>query len=337
MDNNMEKLINEGITNKSERKSRINEQNIHILESVKDILTIANTDLITVQMGADYFEVTERRIRQVIKEINEELQENGLKMYNKENFLKEIKLPLRNNKQMNGKSILTFNDGYELIFPNRGMYLMTKRTLLNIGMLLRDSEIAKELRKRILDIVHDAENGNGNIDTIVNEIDEETRLKVDYVDAMMSGDLVKMNEINAKLFELKNKRILELEKESKHKSGVIEGLAENITLAEKRQRLNQIIRINGIDKVTDRWNLLYSEFEKKYHLDLSKRMDNLVYKDKIINNLGDEIKVTKKIKENKLEYIDKVLNQLNDLYELSVKLFEADLDKLLDNIKNIVE
>ena len=337
MDNNMEKLINEGITNKSERKSRINEQNIHVLESVKDILTIANTDLITVQMGADYFEVTERRIRQVIKEINEELQENGLKMYNKENFLKEIKLPLRNNKQMNGKSILTFNDGYELIFPNRGMYLMTKRTLLNIGMLLRDSEIAKELRKRILDIVHDAENGNGNIDTIVNEIDEETRLKVDYVDAMMSGDLVKMNEINAKLFELKNKRILELEKESKHKSGVIEGLAENITLAEKRQRLNQIIRINGIDKVTDRWNLLYSEFEKKYHLDLSKRMDNLVYKDKIINNLGDEIKVTKKIKENKLEYIDKVLNQLNDLYELSVKLFEADLDKLLDNIKNIVE
>lgn len=337
MDNNMEKLINEGITNKSERKSRINEQNIHILESVKDILTIANTDLITVQMGADYFEVTERRIRQVIKEINEELQENGLKMYNKENFLKEIKLPLRNNKQMNGKSILTFNDGYELIFPNRGMYLMTKRTLLNIGMLLRDSEIAKELRKRILDIVHDAENGNGNIDTIVNEIDEETRLKVDYVDAMMSGDLVKMNEINAKLFELKNKRILELEKESKHKSGVIAGLAENITLAEKRQRLNQIIRINGIDKVTDRWNLLYSEFEKKYHLDLSKRMDNLVYKDKIINNLGDEIKVTKKIKENKLEYIDKVLNQLNDLYELSVKLFEADLDKLLDNIKNIVE
>lgn len=149
MDNNMKKLINEGITNKSERKSRINEQNIHILESVKDILTIANTDLITVQMGADYFEVTERRIRQVIKEINEELQENGLKMYNKENFLKEIKLPLRNNKQMNGKSILTFNDGYELIFPNRGMYLMTKRTLLNIGMLLRDSEIAKELRKRI--------------------------------------------------------------------------------------------------------------------------------------------------------------------------------------------
>lgn len=333
----MDKRIENGIINVKERRTQMTENNIHILESVKDILTIANTDLITVQMGADYYKVGLEAINSLIKNNRDELIENGLKIYKKKDFLKVLEGHLRNNKQMNGKSILTFNDGYELIFPNRGMYLMTKRTLLNIGMLLRDSEIAKELRKRILDIVHDAENGNGNIDTISNEIDEETRLKVDYVDAMMSGDLVKMNEINAKLFELKNKRILELEKESKHKSGVIEGLAENITLAEKRQRLNQIIRINGIDKVTDRWNLLYSEFEKKYHLDLSKRMDNLVYKSKIINNLGEEIKVTKKIKENKLEYIDKVLNQLNELYELSVKLFEIDLDKLLDNIKNVVK
>lgn len=333
----MDKRIENGIINVKERRTQMTENNIHILENVKDILTIANTDLITVQMGADYYKVGLEAINSLIKNNRDELIENGLKIYKKKDFLKVLEGHLRNNKQMNGKSILTFNDGYELIFPNRGMYLMTKRTLLNIGMLLRDSEIAKELRKRILDIVHDAENGNGNIDTISNEIDEETRLKVDYVDAMMSGDLVKMNEINAKLFELKNKRILELEKESKHKSGVIEGLAENITLAEKRQRLNQIIRINGIDKVTDRWNLLYSEFEKKYHLDLSKRMNNLVYKGKIINNFGEEIKVTKKMKENKLEYIDKVLNQLNELYELSVKLFEIDLDKLLDNIKNVVK
>lgn len=321
----MDKRIENGIINVKERKAQMTENNIHILESVKDILTIGKTDLITVQMCADYYQTNERTVSDCINVNKLELEENGLKVYKRKEIIQIFE-----------------NTDYpyleeEFKIPNRGLRLMTKRTLLNIGMLLRDSEIAKELRKRILDIVHDAENGNGNIDTISNEIDEETRLKVDYVDAMMSGDLVKMNEINAKLFELKNKRILELEKESKHKSGVIEGLAENITLAEKRQRLNQIIRINGIDKVTDRWNLLYSEFEKKYHLDLSKRMSNLVYKGKIINNFGEEIKVTKKMKENKLEYIDKVLNQLNELYELSVKLFEIDLDKLLDNIKNVVK
>lgn len=156
MDNNMEKLINEGITNKSERKSRINEQNIHVLESVKDILTIANTDLITVQMGADYFEVGLSTFEMVISNNREELEENGYKTYK----LKELKDMFENPSDL----------GIET-FPNRGKALLTKRTLLNIGMLLRDSEIAKELRKRILDIVHDAENGNGNIDTIVNEIE----------------------------------------------------------------------------------------------------------------------------------------------------------------------
>ena len=318
----MDKRINEGIVSVRERRAQMTENNIHILESVKDILTIANTDLITVQMGADYFQVGLSTFEMVISNNRKELEENGYKTYK----LKELKNMFENPSDL----------GIET-FPNRGKALLTKRTLLNIGMLLRDSEIAKELRRRMLDVMHDAENGQGDIDTISNEIDEETRLKVDYVDAMMSGNLVKMNEINAKLFELKNKRILELENENKHKSSVIEGLAENITLAEKRQRLNQIIRIDGADKVKDRWNLLYSEFQKKYHLDLSKRMDNLVYKDKIINSLGEEIKVTKKIKENKLEYIDKVLNQINELYELSVKLFEIDLDKLLDNIKNVVK
>ncbi len=328
----MDKRIKEGIVNVRERRAQMTENNIHILESVKDILTIANTDLITVQMVADYFEVGLEAINSLIKNNRDELIENGLNTITG----KETRdILVKSSKN------ITNHKGYfecdNIKFANRSNTFMTKRTLLNIGMLLRDSEIAKELRRRILDIVHDAESGKGDIDTISNEIDEETRLKVDYVDAMMSGNLVKMNEINAKLFELKNKRILELENENKHKSSVIEGLAESITLAEKRQRLNQIIRIDGADKVKDRWNLLYSEFQKKYHLDLSKRMDNLVYKDKIINSLGEEIKVTKKIKENKLEYIDKVLNQINELYELSVKLFEIDLDKLLDNIKNVVK
>lgn len=207
----MDRRINEGIIDLNERKQKINEENIHVLEQVKDILTIKETDFATVQMCAEYFEVSERRIRQIINEINEELKDNGLKMYNKENFLREINLPLRNNKQMNGKSILTFENGYELIFPNRGMYLMTKRTLLNIGMLLRDSEVAKELRRRILDIVHDAENGNGSIETVVNEIDEEKKLSMELGAAIVEGNLSKVVEITTKINEFKNKRISELQ------------------------------------------------------------------------------------------------------------------------------
>lgn len=324
----MDKRINDGITNLNERKKIVTENNIHILEQIKDILTIDKTDLITVRMCADYYEVGEKAIGSLIFDNKNELIENGLKIITGKET-KEILVKF-SKKFTNYKGYFEC-DGIK--FANRSNTFMTKRTLLNIGMLLRDSEIAKELRQRILDIVHDAEDENGSINTIVDEIDEETKLKVDYVDAMMSGDLVKMNEINAKLFELKNKRILELEKENKHKGDIIEGLADKITLAEKRQRLNQIIRLGGASKIKDRWELLYSEFTKKYHIDLNKRMNNLVLKDKVINNNGNEIKITKKIKENKLEYVDRVLNQLSDLYELSIKIFEADVDKIIDDIK----
>ena len=41
--------------------------------------------------------------------------------------------------------------------PSRGLTLIPKRALLRIGMLLRDSEVAKEVRSRLLDIIHDVE------------------------------------------------------------------------------------------------------------------------------------------------------------------------------------
>ena len=141
--------INEGIVDLKERKLQMTEDNIHKLELVKDILTISKTDIVTVKMCAEYFEVNERRIRQVVDEIKEELEENGLKVYSKAEFLKEINVHLKNDQQLNGKSILTFDDGTELVFPNRGLILMNKRTLAYIGLILKDSSVAIEYKTRL--------------------------------------------------------------------------------------------------------------------------------------------------------------------------------------------
>lgn len=195
----MDRRINEGIIDLNERKQKINEENIHVLERVKDILTIGKTDLITVQMCADYFEANERTVSDCINVNKLELEENGLKVYKRKEIIQIFE-----------------NTGYpyleeEFKIPNRGLRLMTKRTLLNIGMLLRDSEIAKELRRRILDVVHDAENGNGSIETVVNEIDEEKKLSMELGAAIVEGNLSKVIEITTKINELKNKRISELQ------------------------------------------------------------------------------------------------------------------------------
>ena len=177
-----------------------NNRSIEVLENVKRILTLGNTDFVTVQMTADYFEVDKHTIEVLILRNKEELESNGLKLYKR----KEI------------RNIFLNSHLVSLETTNRGIYLISKRVLLNIGMLLRDSEVAKELRKRLLDVIFDTQEGKGNINTIVEEINEEERLSMELGKAIVKGDINKMLEINTRLFELKNKRIIELEGEIEH-------------------------------------------------------------------------------------------------------------------------
>ena len=255
--------INKGIVDLKERKLQMTEDNIHKLELVKEILTISKTDIVTVKMCAEYFEVNERRIRQVVDEIKEELEENGLKVYSKAEFLKEINVPLRNNQQLNGKSILTFEDGTELIFPNRGLILMTKRTVLNIGMLLKNSKVAKELRRRILDIVHDAEDTE-IVNNVINEIRTEQEISQDMLQAIMSGDLVKESLLKTELLNLKNKRI-------EHLEGIV---TNSLTITESKSIINKCIRTIASTKYNNNFGTTWNEFYKLVNYKLNINVKN---------------------------------------------------------------
>lgn len=184
--NNIE-VIENGIIDLEERKLQINENNIKVLESVKEILTLGQSELMTVQMAADYFEINKNALEVCIKRNRKEFESNGLKLY-------------KRNEVLNLHS-----DSLEKV-PNRGLILLTKRTLLNIGMILTESKAAKELRRRILDIVHDAEDNKGSIENIVNEIDEETKLSMDLGVAMVKGDINEVMNLNTKIFELKKQK-----------------------------------------------------------------------------------------------------------------------------------
>lgn len=73
-------------------------------------------------------------------------------------------------------------------------------------------------------------------------------------------------------------RVQLLADENKHKEEIIEGLVANISLADMRQRITQIIRKNGVANARGSYHLLYSEFNAKYHINVYTRMNNIVYK-----------------------------------------------------------
>lgn len=207
-------------------------RNIEVLESVKKILTLGSTEFVTAQMAADYFGVDKGTIDVLILRNKEELENNGLKNY-KRKEVRETFLNLQdvssNIQTGRGKDVVTIGD-IQFNVTNTGILLISKRVLLNIGMLLRDSEVAKELRRRILDIVHDAEQGKGSIETIENEINEEERLTTELSRAILKGDMAKFMELTTKINELKNKRIVELEEQVEGYEGLIDSFINKDSL-----------------------------------------------------------------------------------------------------------
>lgn len=119
-----------------------------------------------------------------------------------------------------------------------------------------------------------------------------------------------------------NEIIKSQRQEIEHKEEVIIGLVDDISLAEKRQIINRVVRYNHAN-YRERWRLLYREFENKYHIDLQKRLDNY----NMIN--------TPKCK-NKLEYIDRVMNKIPELYEIAAKLFENDVKALIEELYQVL-
>lgn len=112
----------------------------------------------------------------------------------------------------------------------------------------------------------------------------------------------------------------------KHKSDVIEGLTDEIPTAELRQRIVQIVSNASPKSIPNRYNLLYEEFEKKYHVNLKKRIWNA-------EERGGEYK-------NRLDYIDKVFKDkgVKDLYDIACVLFEASAERFLKkrwNVKSV--
>ena len=133
------------------------------------------------------------------------------------------------------------------------------------------------------------------------------KLPTTYKEALLQ--LVQAEEEKEQLL-LENSNLI---KEVTYKEDIIIGLVEDIDLATKRQRLNQIIRHGDRNKIADRYNLLYTEFSNKYHLNLQIRLDRSEIKPKI---------------KNKMDLIDRELNMISQLYELACKIFHSDVESL---------
>ena len=250
------------LTNLQKRKENLN--HIEVLDQVGTLLSLPNTEFYTTEMVAEYYKVEISTIKSCVFDNKEELESNGYNV-------------------LEGEELSSLKKLCQIKSRARSLSLFTKRTVLNVGMLLRDSEVAKEIRSRILDIVHDSEKGEGNIDTVIEEVSEEKQLMLDRIEAEMNGDFDKVCVINAKLFAIKNKRIKELENK-------IDNITiHSLTIEDSKKVINRLVRKIASVEYNNRFSLAWNEFYSKlnYKLNINIKARNKI-KGSYLNSLTEE-------------------------------------------------
>jgi hypothetical protein len=185
---------------------------IDTLDKVGKLLSLGKTELSTVKQVSEYYGVGEEAIQSVIKRHRIELSKDGVKCYKVDDMNKMFTLEILFQTQ-HTKTIDI--DGEKITIPNRGLSLFPKRAVLKIGMLLRDSKVAAELRSRLLNIYEAAENTPQNnnktiVQNTINLIEEEKELRNKWGKAIAEGDLLMGNLYATQLTDLliKNREVL---------------------------------------------------------------------------------------------------------------------------------
>ena len=258
--------------------------NVSVLEKVKDLLLLGDSEFATTQQVADYYEVGLEAIKTLSVNNRAELLNNGLKdltCKETKEFLGSCSIQLAN-----FRGYFTA-DGIKM--NNKNNLLFSKRAILNVGMLLRDSKVAKEVRARLLDIEYESnkavqENGQTIKDNIINEIDEEKSLMLERITAEMDGDFDKVCVINAKLFALKNKRIKDLEDN-------IENITtHSLTLTDSRDVINKLVRAIAMKEYGGMFGKAYGDLYKtvNYKLGINIKARNKKKSESYLHTLNEE-------------------------------------------------
>jgi uncharacterized protein (UPF0335 family) len=108
-------------------------EKIEVLEKVKPLTILKDDTHVTVEMAANYYDVPVETVKSLIKNNNEELVLDGL-------------------RTLDGEQLRSFKDLCQIQSRVKALTIIPRRAVLRIGMLLRDSEVAKQIRSYLLNV-----------------------------------------------------------------------------------------------------------------------------------------------------------------------------------------
>ena len=207
-------------------------ENLDVLDKVKSLILLPKTQIVTVEMASNYFEVPKKTLESTIRRNKDELVSNGLLVLRGVD-LNEFKSNLHDEGAFKGLNSLT---------------ILNKKAILNIAMLLEDSPIAQKIRQVLLETIDKEEVTQIAVQTI----DEEKELMLSVL--MATDDethllaLKKWKDYkDAKFNVISMERKIAVEKvENLTKSEATFGLREAVAnLGIKEKTLKEYLISNG--------------------------------------------------------------------------------------------
>ena len=232
-----------------------------VLERVKELLLLPDTDLMSINHVAEYYEVTPEWIKELYGNHREEIDSDGTEILPR-GYYNGSKLKPTSVEQKQTSVTYTFEDGQIVTINNRGLKAFSKRAVLRIGMLLQQSNVATRVRTALLDIEEKVSD-----EVKVQDITEEQRLMLNVGMAYASGDINAMLKATTEYNAFQNRHIEKLKNDNK-------ALADGILEWKDRDKLNAGIRklsaVTGIH-FSKMWNELYKNLQYKYGICLKQR------------------------------------------------------------------
>lgn len=235
-----------------------------VLEKVKSLLLISETEYAVMSQVADYYEVKFDTIKSLVKDNREELLEDGLLNLTGIETRELLGRFLKNHTNKKGYFIC---DGIK--FSHNTNLLFNRRAILRVGMLLRDSTVAREVRTQLLNIEEKATN-----EAKIQDITEEQNLMMAVGMAFANGDLEAFAKASISLVAFKNRHITQLQEDNERLETDNMALTTGILEWSDRNKLNSGIRnlkMNTDASYSTLWNEFYRNLEYKYSIGLKKR------------------------------------------------------------------
>lgn len=233
---------------------------IEVLERVKELMLLPRIDCFTIRQIAEWYEVDTEAIHKVYQRNRSEFESDGATKVSVSEFAEKLDLDMMS-KSNRGTKTFTI-DGVSVTIPNVGVILFPRRAILRVGMLLRDSRVAQEVRTQLLNIV-DALPAPAQTVEIENEIDLYTNFARALVEGTPEDTIRAFKEVVA----FKDRHIAAMQTSNRI-------LANEILTWSDRSHLNRAVRVLSAKSHVPEvfiWSGLYSELKYKHRINLKKR------------------------------------------------------------------